>query len=160
MTGKESGTRSAVELSLPDGVSADVYERVRADAVLGAALDDRILPALTAQGPPEARVAAVHRHRDAAIASWRAVPPGGSDSQATGPGPEAVLADFDKVSTDALRLWFITLAQDAAAGDAPAADKQAELQSLEALARTAFPWDAPTGESVAVRVMLVRAGVK
>jgi hypothetical protein len=144
----------AITLKLPDGVSAALYARVRADATLGPALDQKMIPALEAKGTPGERIAAFRAARDKALSVYRPNPtPEEAASPATGPMEDPCRVAFDKVSTDVLRAWFIQSAEAVAA--AAGGDAAEVIRALEAAAKTAFPWEPQIGQSVAVRLLLV-----
>jgi hypothetical protein len=155
-----SVTDRPIQLQIPAGVSPEQYQRVRADATLGEALDRAMIPALERAGAPAERLAAFEQARATALAAWQpALTAEEAASKATGPMEHPGRKAFDLVSTDVLRAWFIQTAE-AAAADAPRDDAIAAITDLEARARASFGWDATTAESVAVRVMLVRAGLE
>lgn len=148
-------------LKLPDGISQVFYDRVRADATLGSALDREMIPVLQASGPPADRIVAFVAARERALAHWdgKLTPEEGA-SQATGPMENPGRVAFDRVSTDVLRAYLIATAERIAAGTSPNHDKLATLRDLEERARKAFVWDPASGDSVAVRLMLIRASIE
>jgi hypothetical protein len=142
---------------VPGVLHSSHYDRVRTDSVLGTALDGTMLPALSAPGEHTARAASFVSAHDAAITQWRAAQARGEATApplppTEGPGPEAILTDFNRVSTDAIRSWLRTEAATIAAGSAGAETRIAQLQALSEVAGQSLPWDVPAAGTARIEV--------
>ena len=154
----------SLTLKLPDGLHPSLYVQVRKIEHLGRLLDKDLVPGLQAGGKPNEMVLNFlsARSRGIKILSERAGSVDKEASMATGPGPGAtpVGKAFDRVCTDVLRAWFITVSEKIAKEDTSLSIRTARLRFLEALAITSFTWDEEAGSSVSIRVMLVRKGLE
>jgi len=118
---------------------ADAYARVRADPVLGPALDNALVPALEATGAPEARLQAMVSAANAAREAFTAA--GGSPTQ-----------DFnglDPVQLDLKQALFVALAGAIGADPRGADEKRVALDSLDALVTADWPIGLPSDNEMA-----------
>ncbi len=133
---------------VPGVLDPSVYVLIRAEPVLGDALDNAILPALSSNLPTIDRVQAAIRAHDDAVVEWTRAQQDGripAGPPVEGPASNAVLAQFDRVCTDAVRSWLRTEAERVATGPGTIDTRREVLETLAEQAATAIPWDPPAG---------------
>ena len=167
--GPEEIVSEPYALVLPGVISADFYVKVRSRSALQKALDEQMLPALTAENPPAERIAAFLIAREAGLAADKEELSNGppkiptAEEIAAGPiGPrgDTVHLAFDRVSTDVLRTWFRDYSDWLSRREDVSMDqRELDLKALEAVAAEAIPWSSGEGESARVEVMLARAAM-